>query len=128
MNLIFNIQRLKELSKMELSQSIRTAMRRATELALAEERRGGGRNMVSCTVAVTWHHEPHKSVNYDGLDLSESGLRISSPTILPEGMTGRAIFNAGTISFNRAAVISWCRAIRDSDGRINHWEAGLRLL
>lgn len=114
--------------KMELSQTIRTAMRRAAELALAEERRDGGRNMISCNVAVTWHHEPHKSVNYEGLDLSESGLRISSPTILPEGMTGRAIFDAGTISFNRAAVISWCRAIRDNDGRIDHWEAGLRLL
>ena len=114
--------------KMELSQTIRTAMRRAAELALAEERRDGGRNMISCTVAVTWHHEPNNSVNYDGLDLSESGLRISSQTILPEGMTGRAIFDAGTISFNRAAVISWCRAIRDNDGRIDHWEAGLRLL
>ncbi len=113
---------------MELSQSIRAAMRRATELALAEERRGGGRSFVSCNVVVTWHHEPHKTSIYEGLDLSESGLRISSPTILPEGMTGRAVFEAGSISFDRPAVISWCRAVRDSDGRIRHWEAGLRLL
>ncbi len=113
---------------MDLSQSIRTAMRRAAELALAEERRDGGRKTISCSVVVTWHHNPNKSVSYDGLDLSESGLRISSKTILPEGMTGRAVFEAGTVSFDRAAVISWCRAIRDNDGRIDHWEAGLRLL
>ncbi len=115
-------------SKMELSHSIRAAMRRATELALAEERRGGGRHPVSCVVAVTWHHEPHRKATYEGLDLSESGIRVTSPLILPEGMTGRAVFEVGSIVFDRAVVISWCRAIRDSGGRIDRWEAGLRLL
>lgn len=113
---------------MELSHTIRAAMRRAAEIALAEERRGGSRNPITCVVAVTWHHEPQKSAYYDGLDLSESGLRIQSPTILPEGMTGRAVFVISAIAFNRPAVVSWCRAVRSSDGRIDHWEAGLRLL
>ena len=113
---------------MSKEQSIRAAMRRAAELALAEERRGGGRNTITCSVVVTWHHEPHKSQACDGLDLSESGIRISSPLILPEGMTGRASFDIGTDSFNHSVVVSWCRAIRDSVGRIEHWEAGLRLL
>ena len=118
----------KEGSVMELSQSIRAAMRRATELALAEERRGGVRNITPYGVTIAWHHEPHIAQKYEGLDLSESGLRIGSASVLSVGMTGRAVFETGSISFNRAAVISWCRAIRDSDGKINRWEAGLRLL
>lgn len=113
---------------MDLSHSIRTAMRRAAEQALAEERRGDERVAVACTVTVCWHHEPDRSSTYEGLDLSEGGLRIRSATLLPEGMTGRAAFEVGSVIFNNAAVISWCRAIRDSGGRIDHWEAGLRLL
>jgi len=112
----------------ELSHTIRAAMRRAAEIALAEERRGGGREPIACTIAVAWHHEPRQSCHYDGLDLSESGLRIHSSTILLEGMTGRAVFVVGAIPFDRPAVVSWCRAVRSSDGRIDHWEAGLRLL
>ncbi|MSR44304.1 MAG: hypothetical protein EXS15_02970 [Phycisphaerales bacterium] len=115
-------------SKMELSHSIRTAMRRAAEQALAEERRSDGRLAVSCGVTICWHHEPDHAFTYEGVDLSESGLRISSPTILPEGMTGRAAFEVGSVSFNNSTVVSWCRAIRDAGGRIDRWEAGLRLL
>ncbi len=113
---------------MESSQSIRAVLRRAAEQALADERRDNGRRAISCCVSIRWHHSPLTTNSYEGLDLSESGLRIRSATLLPEGMTGRAVFQAGSTSFDQAAVISWCRAVRDESGRIDGWDAGLRLL
>lgn len=116
------------LRRLDLNNTIRTAMRRAAEQALAEERRGGCRNAIACKVEINWHHDPAATCIYDGLDLSENGLRLRSPTVLSEGLTGRARFVIGSIDFDRAAVISWCRAFRDDAGRIDHWEAGLRLI
>ncbi len=110
------------------SQSIRAVLRRAAEQALADERRDNGRRPVSCSVAIRWHHAPLVTESYEGLDFSESGLRIRSKTVLSEGLTGRAVFQAGSILFDQAAVITWCRGIRDESGRIDGWEAGLRLL
>ncbi|MSR69661.1 MAG: hypothetical protein EXS17_04870 [Phycisphaerales bacterium] len=113
---------------MEPNQSIRAVLRRAAEQALADERRDAGRRGISCSVAIRWHHSPLITNSYAGLDLSESGLRIRSSNILPEGMTGRVMFQDGLITFDRAAVISWCRGVRDESGRIDVWDAGLRLL
>ncbi len=113
---------------MESSQSIRAVLRRAAEQALADERRDNGRRLISCCVSIRWHHSPLTTNLYEGLDLSESGLRIRSSSALPEGMTGRAMFQAGSIAFDQPAVISWCRGVRDESGRIEGWEAGLRLL
>lgn len=116
------------LRRLDLTNTIRTAMRRAAEQALAEERRGGSRNQIACKVEVCWHHDHENKCTYDGIDLSENGLRLRSPCVLSEGLTGRAKFSIGSIDFDRAAVISWCRAFRDANGRIDHWEAGLRLI
>ncbi len=113
---------------MTTTESLRAVLRRAAEQALADERRDNGRRPISCPVAIRWHHSPLITHSYEGLDLSESGLRIRSTTVLPEGMTGRAIFQAGSIAFDQAAVITWCRGVRDESGRIDEWEAGLRLL
>ncbi len=111
-----------------LTNSIRVAMRRAAEQAMAEERRGGSRNPIACDVMIRWHHDPATVNSYDGLDLSERGLRIRCDHSLAEGLTGRVNFAVGTVAFDRPCIVSWCRAFRDSAGRISHWEAGLRLI
>ncbi len=111
-----------------LTNSIRTAMRRAAEQALAEERRGGCRNPIACDVEVCWHHDPGCTCTYEGLDLSEYGLRLRADKVLSEGLTGRANFSVGSVAFDRPCIVSWCRAFRDDSGRISHWEAGLRLI
>ncbi|MSR29495.1 MAG: hypothetical protein EXS03_07985 [Phycisphaerales bacterium] len=111
-----------------LTNSIRSAMRRAAEQALAEERRGGCRNPVACQVEIRWHHDPEHTTTYDGLDLSENGLRMRSELVIAEGLTGRANFTVGSMAFDRPCIVSWCRAFRDDCGRITHWEAGLRLI
>jgi len=111
-----------------LTNTIRTAMRRAAEQALAEERRGGCRTPLACPVAIRWHHLPEGDHMYEGLDLSENGLRVRSEGPLSEGLTGRANFVVGTIAFDRPCIVSWCRAFRSEDGRIDHWESGLRLI
>ena len=112
---------------MELSQSIRSAIRRATELALAEERRGGGRTQLTCPVDVYWHHRPFELQSYEGLDCSETGLRIRTHAFLMEGLTGRATFWRSGISTTRTVVISWTRESVSASGE-TIWEAGLRLL
>jgi hypothetical protein len=116
-----------ESGKLELSQSIRSAIRRATELALAEERRGGGRAQLACPVDIAWHHRPFELQSYEGLDCSETGLRIRTHTFLMEGLTGRATFSRAGITSNSAVVISWVRECTTTSGE-TIWEAGLRLL
>ncbi len=111
-----------------LTNTIRAAMRRAAEQALAEERRGGCRSPLACAVEVRWHHLPDATHEYEGLDLSENGLRMRSSGPLSEGLTGRANFSMGSIAFDRPCIVSWCRAFRDDEGRISHWESGLRLV
>jgi len=113
---------------LELSQSIRSAIRRATELALAEERRGGGgRTQLACPVDIHWHHRPFELQSYEGLDCSETGLRIRTHTFLMEGLTGRATFSRDGITETRTVVISWTRESTSTCGE-TVWEAGLRLL
>ena len=112
---------------MEFSQSIRSAIRRATELALAEERRVGGRSQLSCPVDIHWHHRPLELQSYEGLDCSETGLRIRTHTFLMEGLTGRATFSRAGIETTKTVVISWARESTSLSGE-TIWEAGLRLL
>ncbi|MBM4009290.1 MAG: hypothetical protein FJ285_06830 [Planctomycetes bacterium] len=112
---------------MELSQSIRSAIRRATELALAEERRSDGRTKLTCPVNIHWHHRPFELQSYEGLDCSETGLRIRTHNFLAEGLTGRATFSQAGIPTTRTVVLSWTRESK-STGNDVIWEAGLRLL
>lgn len=112
---------------MEFSQSVRAAIRRATELALAEERRSDGRNFLAFPVDIHWHHRPFELQSYEGLDCSETGLRIRTNRFLMEGLTGRATFVREGISTTRTIVISWSREVTSAGGDTT-WEAGLRLL
>ncbi len=112
---------------MEFSQSIRSAIRRATELALAEERRGGGRTQLTCPVDIHWHHRPFELQSYEGLDCSETGLRIRTHSFLMEGLTGRATFSREGVVAIRTVVISWTRESTSPSGEMI-WESGLRLL
>lgn len=96
--------------------------------ALAEERRGHSRFNVYCHVAVRWHHEPDSVREYEALDLSDTGLRVRTEGILPEGLTGRVRWSdASHHEEDRPLMVVWSRPIHAPDGEISHFEAGLRL-
>ncbi len=88
-------------------------------------RRGADRTRVEAEVVVTWHFQPDQAVRYRSLDMSETGMRISSSTPLLEGMTGvlNSTLPEGT-RIDRAVMVVWTRSDgRSADGR---HEAGLR--
>lgn len=91
----------------------------------ATDRRAADRTAVETEVVVTWHFQPGQPVRYRSLDLSETGMRISSSTPLLEGMTGVlvSVLPEGT-RLDRAVMVVWSRSDgRTQDGR---HEAGLR--
>lgn len=89
------------------------------------DRRETDRTAVETEVVVTWHFQPGQPVRYRSLDLSETGMRISTSTPLLEGMTGVlvSVLPEGK-RIDRAVMVVWSRSDgRTQDGR---HEAGLR--
>jgi hypothetical protein len=104
------------------------SLRKAMAQALAEDRRDRGRMAIVTDVLVRWHHDPNKQVRYETLDLSEGGMRIRSSCALLEGMTGRVRLSLpDSPTIDRPAMVAWSRACYDREGRIDHFEAGIRL-
>ncbi|MDA1007620.1 MAG: PilZ domain-containing protein [Planctomycetota bacterium] len=96
--------------------------------ALAENRRGASRFAVFCTVSVRWHHEPQELRQYEAIDLSETGVRVRTDRVLPEGLTGRVRWSSSPKQDeDRPLMVVWSRPIHTPDGEISHFEAGLRL-
>ena len=95
-----------------------------TDLA-SVDRRDATRDTVDTEVVMSWHFRPSETVRYRTVDLSETGMRISSSTPLLEGMTGvlNSTLPEGT-RIDRAVMVVWSRSDgRSQDGR---HEAGLR--
>jgi len=104
------------------------SLRKAMAETLAEDRRDRGRTAITTGVLVRWHHDPNKQVSYETLDVSEGGIRIRSTCVLLEGMTGRVRLSLpDTPTIDRPAMVAWCRACYDREGRIDHFEGGIRL-
>ncbi len=104
------------------------SLRKAMAQALAEDRRDRGRMAIVTDALVRWHHDPNKQVRYETLDISEGGMRIRSSCALLEGMTGRVRLSLpDTPTIDRPAMVAWSRACYDREGRIDHFEAGIRL-
>ncbi len=104
------------------------SLRKAVAQAMAEDRRDNGRIALVTTVLVRWHHDPTRQPRYETLDVSEAGLRIRSSCSLLEGMTGRLRMNFPDAPLvDRPAMVVWCRTCRDAEGRVSHFEAGIRL-
>jgi hypothetical protein len=94
------------------------SLRKAMAQALAEDRRDRGRMAIVTDVLV----------RYETLDLSEGGMRIRSSCALLEGMTGRVRLSLpDSPTIDRPAMVAWSRACYDREGRIDHFEAGIRL-
>ena len=105
--------------------SVRAALRRAAEAALADERRLDSRAHTAMAVTVRWHHDPSHPGSHEALDVSEHGLRLRINAPLPEGLTGRVTGVLGGVELDRAAVVAWCRPLI---GGCSSHEAGLRFL
>ncbi|MDA1105404.1 MAG: PilZ domain-containing protein [Planctomycetota bacterium] len=104
------------------------ALRRAMAAAMAEERRNNTRFSAYCHVTVRWHHELGDAKQYEALDLSETGIRIRTDGVLPEGLTGRVRWSSGNHQEeDRPLMVVWSRPIHSPEGDISHFEAGLRL-
>jgi len=108
--------------------SVRAALRRAAEAALADERRLDSRAHTATAVTVRWHHDPSHPGSHEALDVSGHGLRLRTHASLPEGATGRVTGALGEVRLDRAFVVAWSRPVRTEGGDIDHHEAGLRLL
>jgi len=108
--------------------SVRAALRRAAEAALADERRLDSRAHTAMPVTVRWHHDPSSTGSHEALDVSERGLRLRTHAPLPEGTTGRVAGALGELVLNRAFVVAWCRPVRAGSVCAHHYEAGLRFL
>lgn len=105
--------------------SVRAALRRAAEAALADDRRLDSRTLTTSVVHVRWHHDPSHPGSHEALDVSEHGLRLRINAPLPEGLTGRVTGVLGGVELDRAAVVAWCRPLI---GGCSSHEAGLRFL
>lgn len=109
------------------------------------DRRGGSRRAYEGTIQLLWHHRPHDPIRLETVDVSESGARVRTSCGLPEGMTGTAIELIGRplegpggptgdgdevvlerLLIGRTVTVAWSKAVRRDDGRIDHFEAGLR--
>jgi len=108
--------------------SVRAALRRAAEAALADERRLDSRAHTAMAVTVLWHHDPSHPGSHEALDVSGHGLRLRTHAPLPEGATGRVAGALGEVRLDRACVVAWCRPVRTPSGGVDHYEAGLRFL
>jgi len=108
--------------------SVRAALRRAAEAALADERRLDSRAHTARPVTVRWHHDPAHPGSHDALDVSGHGLRLRTHASLPEGATGRVTGALGEVELDRACVVAWSRPVRTQFGGISHYEAGIRFL
>lgn len=104
------------------------SLRKAMAQALAEERRDNGRIALVTEVLVRWHHDPSRQVCYETLDVSEGGLRIRHDCALLEGMTGRVRLSLPDVPLiDRPAMVAWSRASHDQEGRLAHFESGIKL-
>jgi hypothetical protein len=104
------------------------SLRKAMAQAMAEDRRDRGRMAIVTDALVRWHHDPTKQMRYETLDISEGGMRIRSSCALLEGMTGRVRLSLpDSPTIDRPAMVAWSRACYDREGRIDHFEAGIRL-
>ena len=92
-----------------------------------ENRRNQQRAMGSGEILISWHHEPDVLRAYSTLDISENGARGVLDCYLPDGLTGLALFHrpAG-IRIDRPSIVAWCRAMRDSQGKLLNYVAGIR--
>lgn len=108
--------------------SVRAALRRAAEAALADERRLDSRAHTAMPVTVRWHHDPSHPGSHEALDVSERGLRLRTHAPLPNGTTGRVAGDLREVALDRAFVVAWCRPVRTPSGSVDHYEAGLRFL
>lgn len=103
--------------------------RRASMFLESIERRDAGRHLEPGQLVMLWHHNPETTVRYTLLDLSGTGARVQSESLLPEGMTGVALSQQpGDVGVNRIAMVAWSRNIRNSDGQVTHSEAGIRFI
>jgi hypothetical protein len=93
----------------------------------ATDRRDSSRHAAAGEISFIWHHEHEAPQRYPALDVSEHGARIEVGCMVPEGMTGIAVAHqpSGT-RINRPAMVVWCRAVRDDQGILRHYEAGIR--
>ena len=92
-----------------------------------ENRRNQQRAIGSGEILISWHHEPDVLRAYSTLDISENGARVVLDCYLPDGLTGLALFHRPTgIRIDRPSIVAWCRAMRDSQGKLMNYEAGIR--
>ncbi len=104
------------------------------------ERRRGDRQDFHGWLVLCWHHRPDQPMRLPTIDVSETGARVRTTCCLAEGMTGSAVeivpgAPAGVgddrrdpIPIRRTFAVVWSRAVRRDDGRLDHFEAGLRFL
>ena len=93
------------------------------------DRRCSPRQAYEGTLLIMWHHRPQAPVRLHTLDVSEGGARVLTTCCLPEGMTGTAIELLGAMDrhlIGRTVTVVWSKAVRRDDGRLDHFEAGLR--
>ncbi len=92
-----------------------------------ENRRNQQRAIGSGEILISWHHEPDVLRAYSTLDISENGARVVLDCYLPDGLTGLALFHRPTgIRIDRPSIVAWCRAVRENQGRLLNYEAGIR--
>jgi len=108
-------------------------------------RRASNRRPYEGTIQIIWHHRPQDPVRLETLDVSEGGARVRTTCNLPEGMTGTAVELLGRpaegaegnrpgedrivlerLMIGRTAMVVWSKVVRRDDGRIDHFESGLR--
>jgi hypothetical protein len=97
------------------------------DAATLQNRRNQQRTAASGEIHVAWHHEPGQKRAYGVHDISENGAKISTHCYLSEGLTGLALLHRPSeIRIDRPCMIVWCKAVRDAEGRLEHYEAGIR--
>ena len=107
----------------------RSSVRRASAFLEDIERRDTNRPGGFGEFMPSWHHDPSTVGAFEALDTSGSGARLRTDAPLPEGMTGVAVsFQPGNVAIDRAVMVVWSRGIRDAEGRVTHYEAGIRYL
>lgn len=109
------------------------------------ERRKSPRKAYEGTLLIIWHHRPSTPVRLHTVDVSEGGARVRTSCGLMDGMTGTAVELIGRpaegevgnrpgedrvvlerLMIGRSVTVAWNRAVRDENGRLDHFEAGLR--
>lgn len=107
--------------------SASAATSRSLESRSSLDRRDTARMVAAGSVSIAWHHDHECPQVYPALDVSEHGARIEVSCLMPEGLTGRAIGHEPSgIRIDRPAMVVWCRAVRDDQGILRHYEAGIR--